>query len=421
MVAYVVEWDVQLPRGLSVWSRSYSDLGFTIRPMGFRWAVRCVGSGATVRNLEAMGLGESASLVFEGPVGESIIFAYSPESVETDLLRGIARAGGFVLPPMLVREGTMRIRFVAGSTRELAQLGHELGPARLVSRRPLDAERMRTELESLSPGVPVLSDRQRQVLLAAVDAGYYEVPRRSHVGQIAHGLRLGRSTTEEHLRLAESAVIRSAAPLVELARPGSAPKTSREAGEHFATFSSELNLFIDLVLSGDRIARVRLLREAPGGGVLRPHPHLTRILDHLRTGRGDLRDLAVDLRVGAFERRVLEELRRIPSGETRTYGEIARQIGLPHAARAVGNACAHNPVPLVVPCHRVVPARGGIGRYSATGGEATKRRILEREGALTGSGPRAAATSGAPSQPRKSRRVSKVNSERPSRSAEVAV
>jgi AraC family transcriptional regulator, regulatory protein of adaptative response / methylated-DNA-[protein]-cysteine methyltransferase len=78
---------------------------------------------------------------------------------------------------------------------------------------------------------------------------------------------------------------------------------------------------------------------------------------------------------------VWEELRRIPAGETRTYGEVAAAIGEPRAARAVGSACGANPVPVVVPCHRVVPAGGGVGSYGL--GPERKRRLLRQEGAST--------------------------------------
>ncbi|MGM5593567.1 MGMT family protein [Corynebacterium glucuronolyticum] len=67
----------------------------------------------------------------------------------------------------------------------------------------------------------------------------------------------------------------------------------------------------------------------------------------------------------------------IPFGETRTYGQIAEAIGHPRAARAVGTACALNPVPLLVPCHRVVPAGGGVGNYA--GGTAMKAALLGME------------------------------------------
>lgn len=82
--------------------------------------------------------------------------------------------------------------------------------------------------------------------------------------------------------------------------------------------------------------------------------------------------------VGEFERRVLEILTRIPRGEVRTYTWVARQAGNPKAVRAVGNICARNVVPFVVPCHRVVPTSGGVGEYAF--GSPAKRALLEREG-----------------------------------------
>jgi O-6-methylguanine DNA methyltransferase len=74
-------------------------------------------------------------------------------------------------------------------------------------------------------------------------------------------------------------------------------------------------------------------------------------------------DLPLDVQATAFQRRVWEALRRIPFGTTRTYGEIARGLGRPTAARAVARACATNPVSLVIPCHRVVRGDGGMGGY----------------------------------------------------------
>jgi len=80
-----------------------------------------------------------------------------------------------------------------------------------------------------------------------------------------------------------------------------------------------------------------------------------------------------------FHRKVLAAARRIPYGRTVTYGELARLAGNPRAARAVGQAMAHNPVALIVPCHRVVAAGGGLGGFG--GGLALKRRLLALEGA----------------------------------------
>lgn len=94
-------------------------------------------------------------------------------------------------------------------------------------------------------------------------------------------------------------------------------------------------------------------------------------------GEQPLPSLPVDVRATAFERRVFEALRAIPAGATTTYGDLARALGKPGAARAVGSACARNPVPLVVPCHRVVRADGEPGGYRL--GEERKRTLLELE------------------------------------------
>jgi O-6-methylguanine DNA methyltransferase len=90
-----------------------------------------------------------------------------------------------------------------------------------------------------------------------------------------------------------------------------------------------------------------------------------------------------DLRAvsGDFRRRVLAACGAIPSGEVRTYGELAAECGRPGAARAVGSAMARNPVPMLIPCHRVVRGDGSIGAYSA-GGSEQKARMLEIEGVV---------------------------------------
>ncbi|MEW6049546.1 MAG: methylated-DNA--[protein]-cysteine S-methyltransferase [Candidatus Zixiibacteriota bacterium] len=89
--------------------------------------------------------------------------------------------------------------------------------------------------------------------------------------------------------------------------------------------------------------------------------------------------LKLDLIGSSFQKRVLTEVARIPYGQTRTYREIAAAVGNPKASRAVGGANAHNPIPLVVPCHRVVAANG-LGGYG--GGLTMKKKLLALEGAL---------------------------------------
>ncbi len=83
-----------------------------------------------------------------------------------------------------------------------------------------------------------------------------------------------------------------------------------------------------------------------------------------------------------FQRLVLQQVYRIPYGETRSYGDLARHLGRPHAARAVGCAVASNPMPLVIPCHRVIGADGKLRGYSGGQGLATKEWLLRLEGVL---------------------------------------
>lgn len=98
--------------------------------------------------------------------------------------------------------------------------------------------------------------------------------------------------------------------------------------------------------------------------------------------RRDLRSVALDERaLDEFQRRVYAETREIGPGETASYGEIARALGAPQEARAVGAALGRNPFPVIVPCHRVLAASGALHGFSAPGGLRTKRRMLEIEGA----------------------------------------
>jgi methylated-DNA-[protein]-cysteine S-methyltransferase len=88
-------------------------------------------------------------------------------------------------------------------------------------------------------------------------------------------------------------------------------------------------------------------------------------------------DLELDLRGTEFQRRVWQALLTIPYGETRSYGEIAEQIGAPGAARAVGLANGHNPIAIIVPCHRVIGANGSLTGFG--GGLGRKRTLLQLE------------------------------------------
>ena len=107
---------------------------------------------------------------------------------------------------------------------------------------------------------------------------------------------------------------------------------------------------------------------------------ITQIVGLLAGQALDLSTIPLDLRaLPLFQRRVYVAARGIGVGQTRTYGEIARQIGAPGAARAVGQALGRNPLAIIVPCHRVLAAGGRIGGFSAQGGVITKRKLLAIE------------------------------------------
>ena len=127
----------------------------------------------------------------------------------------------------------------------------------------------------------------------------------------------------------------------------------------------------------DRLARIagpRVLRSP------RSVDDARRELEEYFEGRRYTFDLTLDLRaLPQFTVSVLEQLARVPYGETTTYGELARRVGHPRAARAVGTVMHHNRIPIVLPCHRVVGSTGSLTGYA--GGLDVKQRLLELEGA----------------------------------------
>lgn len=185
------------------------------------------------------------------------------------------------------------------------------------------------------------------------------------------------------------------------AKLGMTPATYRQGGRgmeiHFTTVGSPLGRLLVArtkrglcsvsLADSDRHLETRLRREYPRADVRRDRNGLSHwvraLVSHLE-GRQPRLDLPLDIRGSAFQCRVWEALRRIPYGTTRTYGEVARAIGRPKAARAVGHACATNPVPLVIPCHRVVRGGGGLGGYGL--GIERKRALLEMEKTRTTTG-----------------------------------
>jgi methylated-DNA-[protein]-cysteine S-methyltransferase len=142
----------------------------------------------------------------------------------------------------------------------------------------------------------------------------------------------------------------------------------------------------------DEATRKRLLRRVGNAPETAPPASVQQVIGAIQSllegGRTDLSTVAVDLEgMPDFNLQVYEIARKIPAGETLTYGDIAKRLGDMQLSRAVGQAMGQNPVPIVVPCHRVVAAGGKTGGFSAPGGSRTKLKILAIERAKVGSAP----------------------------------
>jgi methylated-DNA-[protein]-cysteine S-methyltransferase len=150
-----------------------------------------------------------------------------------------------------------------------------------------------------------------------------------------------------------------------------------------AVFGEDLRLRLTAGESGIRAIEFHP-RAAPAGTLNEGNALLGEAVRQLRAYfAGELRrfDVPLDMQGTEFQKRVWRQLTAIPYGETRSYAEMARQIGAPAAVRAVGAANGANPVPIVVPCHRVIGSGGRLVGYG--GGLPLKRRLLELErGAL---------------------------------------
>jgi O-6-methylguanine DNA methyltransferase len=151
-------------------------------------------------------------------------------------------------------------------------------------------------------------------------------------------------------------------------------------GEFVATYSERGLRALDFPINGANPARCAESSQCPPSAeVRRWHRQTERALKAVLAGSAAEALPPLDLSAGtSFQKAVWKALRNIPAGRTLSYGEVARKIGKPAAARAVGAACGANPIPVLVPCHRVLASGGGLGGFTA--GLDWKRRLLAREG-----------------------------------------
>lgn len=138
--------------------------------------------------------------------------------------------------------------------------------------------------------------------------------------------------------------------------------------------------------ASERATRATLLRRFAGAEEVAPPAQVRRAIDGivalLRGEHRDLKDVTIDADdLPEFNRKVYDIARTIPPGATLTYGEVAERLGDKLLARDVGQALGQNPIPLIVPCHRVLAAGGKTGGFSAPGGVVSKLRLLTIEGA----------------------------------------
>lgn len=156
-------------------------------------------------------------------------------------------------------------------------------------------------------------------------------------------------------------------------------ETDSPGGPLFAAISETGISFVAPAVSSDAFAAKFTSRTGRGLIAADPSDH-QEIVELLANGDSDLEMCDLES-VSPFTRRVLEGAAQIERGETRSYQWLARRIGMPEAARAVGNALGANPVPVVIPCHRIVRGDGTLGGYAF--GSKMKRTLLAHEGALS--------------------------------------
>ena len=312
------------------------------------------------------------------PRREQVVFFVLPAAAEQQGFRACQRCR-----PRSIAIRDPRIDMVARVCREIE--------SRISSAIDLNSE-TRLTLAALSAPVGMSSHQLERAFRGIMGITPRQYADAQRMRRLKSGLKKGDNVTTALY----DAGFGSSSRLYERAPShlGMTPATYRQGGAgmsiHYTIVNSPLGRLlvgatdrgVSALYLGESDARLEaaLRKEYPRADVRRDHNGLEswvgKILDHLQGQQPHL-DLPTDVQATAFQRRVWEELRRIPYGTTKTYGEVARAIGRPSAIRAVARACATNPVSVVVPCHRVVREDGNLAGYRW--GLDRKRALLAKE------------------------------------------
>jgi len=335
--------------------------------------------GAFVYAVRSTGIYCRPSCPSRKPGREQVVFFPLPEAAEQKGFRACRRCR-----PRATRLSDPRSEAVAMVCREIeAQI-----------RTEDDDSKSRLTLTALSAGVemgPHQLERAFRRVMGITPRQYADAQR---MRRLKSSLKKGDDVTTAlyDAGFGSSSRLYERAP----AQLGMTPATYRQGGAgmkiHYTIVSSPLGRLLvgatDRGISAlylgkdDGPLESSLHKEYPRAEIQRDRNGLEewvgKILEHLR-GREPNLDLPTDVQATAFQRRVWEELRKIPYGTTRTYSQVARAIGKPTAIRAVARACATNPVSVVVPCHRVVREDGNLAGYRW--GVERKLALLQHESA----------------------------------------
>ena len=354
---------------------SNSNLGaaHTMRPNEKRWhavQTRDRGAdGAFVYAVRSTGIYCRPSCPSRKPGREQVEFFSLPDAAEQRGFRACLRCR-----PRLARLSDPRAAVVARVCREIeAQIDADGG-------RDADSNgrEMRMTLSTLSSAARMSAHQLERAFRSVMGISPRQYADARRMRRLKARLRKGDDVTTAlyDAGFGSSSRLYERAP----AQLGMTPATYRQGGAgmkiHYTIVNSPLGRLLvgatDRGISAlylgkdDGPLESSLRKEYPRAEIQRDRNGLEgwvgKILEHLR-GREPNLDLPTDVQATAFQRRVWEELRKIPYGATRTYSQVARAIGKPTAIRAVARACATNPVSVVVPCHRVVREDGNLAGY----------------------------------------------------------